>query len=307
MKSNIKSIITLFIAAIVWGFAFSAQAMVDTNILGNFSFNGVRFILGSVSLVPVALIFERKDYAWEKLKKTAIAAAVAGTVLFIASALQQYGISVNHNAGKAGFITGLYTVLVPIVGLVVLKNKTGINTWIAAALAVCGLFLLSVGDGFDAINMGDVVVFIGAFFWAGHILVIDRFVSEVSPIKFALLQFFICGIWNLLFAAFLENITISGICMTAVPILYTGLMSTGVAYTCQILGQKGMNPNLSAIILSTECVFSAVGGAIVLGESMSAKGYLGCVLMFMGILVSQFDLKTIAGWFKGKKDSVENL
>ena len=301
MKNQIKSIIMLFIAAIVWGFAFSAQAMVDTNILGNFSFNGVRFILGSVSLVPVVLLFEREAKDVEKLKKTAFAAVIAGTVLFIASALQQYGISVNHNAGKAGFITGLYTVLVPIVGMVVLKNKTGINTWIAALLAVCGLFLLSAGDGFDEINMGDVVVFIGAFFWAGHILVIDKFVGGVSPIKFAMLQFLVCGIWNLLFAAFTENLTLSGIYLTAVPILYTGLMSTGVAYTCQILGQKGMNPNLSAIILSTECVFSAIGGAIVLGETMSAKGYIGCALMFMGIIVSQFDIKTVLGKTKNQK------
>lgn len=298
MNKQVKSIIILFIAAIVWGFAFSAQVMVDTNVLGNFSFNGVRFILGTVSLVPVVLLFEREKKDIEKLKRTAVCAVIAGTVLFIASALQQYGISINHNAGKAGFITGLYTVLVPIVGWVVLKNKTGVNTWIAAILAVCGLFLLSVGDGFGEINMGDVVVFIGAFFWAGHILVIDKVVDGVSPIKFALLQFFVCGVWNLIFAAFLEDITVSGICATAVPILYTGLMSTGVAYTCQILGQKGMNPNLSAIILSTECVFSAVGGAIVLGESMSAKGYLGCALMFLGIVISQIDLKTVLGKLK---------
>lgn len=293
MKIRLKSVIMLFTAAIVWGFAFSAQVMVDTEVLGNFSFNCVRFILGSASLIPVILLFEREKFDKDKMKRTVFAALVAGTVLFIASALQQYGISINHNAGKAGFITGLYTVLVPIIGFLVLRNKTGLNTWIAAIVAVLGLFLLSAGDGFDEINMGDVVVFIGAFFWAGHILVIDKFVDGVSPIKFAHLQFLVCGLWNLLVAAFCENITWAGISMTAVPILYTGLMSTGVAYTCQILGQKGTNPNLSAIILSTECVFSAVGGAIVLNESLSAKGYVGCVLMFLGIIISQFDLKTV--------------
>lgn len=293
MKISLKSIIMLFTAAIVWGFAFSAQVMVDTDVLGNFSFNGVRFVLGSASLIPIVLIFEREKKDTAKLKRTCIAALIAGTVLFIASALQQYGISINHNAGKAGFITGLYTVLVPIIGFLVLKNKAGVNTWIAAALAVYGLFLLSAGDGFDQINMGDVVVFIGAFFWAGHILVIDKLVDNVSPVKFAMLQFLVCGVWNLIVAMLFENITWAGITYTAIPILYTGIMSTGVAYTCQILGQKGTNPNLSAIILSTECVFSAVGGAIVLNETMDAKGYIGCVLVFLGILVSQIDLGAI--------------
>ena len=124
----------------------------------------------------------------------------------------------------------------------------------------------------------------------------------MSPIKFALLQFLICGMWNLVFALFCENITWSGIEQTAIPILYTGLMSTGVAYTCQILGQKDSDPNLAAIILSTECVFSAVGGAIILGETMSAKGYIGCVLMFIGIIVSQFEIKFFAGIFKRRND-----
>lgn len=299
MKNKVISIVFLFTAAVVWGFAFSAQVMVDTNVLGNFSFNGVRFVLGAVSLIPIVFIFEREEKDIKKLKRTALAALIAGTILFIASALQQYGISINHNAGKAGFITGLYTVLVPILGFLILKNKTGANIWIAVVLAVSGLFLLSAGDGFEEISMGDVVVFVGAFFWAGHILVIDKFVDHVSPIKFAHLQFMVCGIWNLIFAAFTENITIHGITATAIPILYTGIMSTGVAYTCQILGQKGTNPNLSAIILSTECVFSAVGGALVLGETMSQKGYIGCVLMFLGIIVSQIDVTAI---FKRKKE-----
>ena len=123
--------------------------------------------------------------------------------------------------------------------------------------------------------------------------VIDKLVDNVSPVKFAMLQFLVCGVWNLIVAMLFENITWAGITYTAIPILYTGIMSTGVAYTCQILGQKGTNPNLSAIILSTECVFSAVGGAIVLNETMDAKGYIGCVLVFLGILVSQIDLGAI--------------
>lgn len=299
MNKQVKSTITLLMAAIIWGFAFSAQAMVDTEVLGNFSFNGIRFLLGAASLIPVIMLFEREEKNAAKMKRTIFTAMLAGTILFCASAFQQFGISINHNAGKAGFITGLYTVLVPFLGMIIFKRKTGLNTWIAALLAVSGLFLLSAGDGFDNINFGDVVVLIGSFFWAAHILVIDKFVGEVSPLKFSSIQFAVCGLWNLIFAAFAETITWSGVTATMLPILYTGLMSTGVAYTCQVLGQKDADPNFAAIILSTECVFSAVGGAIILHEVMTTKGYFGCVLMFAGIVLSQLKGK------EGVEDAAE--
>ena len=288
MKKNVKSILLLFMTSVIWGFAFTAQCMVDTDVLGNFSFNGIRFVLGAVSLIPIILLFEKED---KNMKKTFFSALICGTILFIASALQQYGISITHNAGKCGFITGLYIVLVPFMGSIFLKNKTTIYTWIAAVFAVCGLFLLSVGDGFENLNIGDVVIFIGAFFWAAHILVIDKCANGISPIRFSCIQFFVCGIWNLIFAFFTETITLSGVQATLIPILYTGIMSTGVAYTCQTLGQKDCDPNFSALILSSECVFSAIGGAIILGEVMTFKGYLGCVLMFVGIILSQIKKK----------------
>ena len=291
MNNKAKSVCLLVLTSVIWGFAFTAQCMVDTDVLGNFSFNGIRFILGAVSLIPIILLFEKEKKDIKKLKHTVLSAAVCGSILFAASALQQHGISINHNAGKCGFITGLYIVLVPFMGSIFFKNKTNIFTWIAAVFAVSGLFLLSVGDGFDKVNFGDVVIFIGAFFWAAHILVIDKLVGGVSPIKFSCIQFFVCGLWNLVFAAFSETITWSGVQATMIPILYTGIMSTGVAYTCQILGQRGCDPNFSAIILSTECVFSAIGGAIILHEVMTAKGYAGCVLIFIGILLSQMKKK----------------
>ncbi len=291
MTKQLKSTFIMLTAAIIWGFAFVAQVAVDNNVIGNFTFNGVRFLIGSLSLIPVILIFELEKADREKWKKTVIAAAMAGTALFIASALQQQGISMNHNAGKSGFITSLYTVLVPIFGWVIWRNKTGFKAWLAAFLAVIGLFLLSAGEGFDSVEAGDIVVLIGSFFWTIHILVVDKKVQGINPITFSSMQFAVCGLLNMLFALMTETITWTGISLTAFPILYTGLMSTGVAYTCQVVGQKDADPNYAAIILSTECVFSAIGGAIFLNESFTLRGYIGCVLIFVGIVISQLKKK----------------
>ncbi len=292
MNKQIKSTFIMLTAAIIWGFAFAFQVEVDTNVLGNFSFNGTRFLLGSLSLVPVILLFDRKKPSSLEWKRTALASLAAGTVLFIASALQQFGISINHSAGKSGFITGLYTVLVPIFGWVIWKKRPGINMALAALLAVVGLYLLGVPDGFGSVEAGDIIVLIGAFFWTAHILIVDKMVADISSLKFSCLQFFVCGIWNILFSLCFETITWSGITATAIPILYTGIMSTGVAYTCQIIGQRDSDPNYAAIILSTECVFSAVGGALFLNEVMQVQGYIGCVLIFAGILISQLKSKS---------------
>ncbi len=291
MSKQLKSTFIMLTAAIIWGFAFVAQVAVDNKVIGNFTFNGIRFLIGSLSLIPVILLFEREKPDKEKLKKTLTASLFAGTALFVASALQQQGISMNHNAGKSGFITCLYTVLVPIFGWIIWRNKTGFKTWLAALLAVAGLFLLSAGEGFDTVEAGDVVVLIGAFFWTIHILVVDKNVSGINPITFSSMQFAVCGLLNILFALFTENITWSGIVLTAFPILYTGLMSTGVAYTCQVVGQKDADPNYAAIILSTECVFSAVGGALFLNETFTMRGYIGCILIFAGIIISQLKKK----------------
>ncbi len=292
MNKQLKSTLILFTTAIIWGFAFVAQCYVDTNVLGNFSFNGIRFLLGAVSLIPVILIFERESMTSASAKKLLHASLLAGTALFIASALQQYGISLTHNAGKSGFITGLYTVLVPIFGLVIYRKKTRLNTWLAAICAVLGLYLLGAPNGIGSVELGDFVVFIGAFFWAAHILIVDKTSVDVSPIKFSSLQFAVCGLWNMIFALIFEDITWAGISATMFPILFTGIMSTGVAYTCQIIGQRNCDPNYAAIILSSECVFSAIGGALILNEVMTPRGYIGCVLIFAGILLSQFKKKT---------------
>ena len=277
----------------IWGVAFVMQCMVDTTTAGTLTFNAGRFLLGAVALLPIILIFEKEPHNAEKMKKTLIYGVATGVILFVASGLQMYGISINKSSGKSGFLTGLYIVIVPFLNSVFYKKRVAGNEWLAAFVAIVGLFLLSVSDGLGNMNMGDVLMCIGAFFWAVHILMIDRFVTEISPVKYSLVQYVTCAALNAVFAVFFEKITVSGIYMNIVPILYTGIMSIGIGYTCQIIGQRGVNPNLASIILATEGVFAAIAGAVMLGEKMTARGYLGCALMFLGTVLSQIDIKKL--------------
>ena len=289
---QLKSTAILLLTAIIWGFAFVAQR-VGIEYVGNFTFIATRYILGAISLIPIILIFEREEKNPEKLKRTIGFGMIAGLILFTASALQQFGIEITQSAGKAGFITGLYTVLVPIFGIF-LKKRTNICTWIGAAFAVIGLYLLSVTKG-ESIGIGDIVLLIGAVFWTLHIIFIDSKVSVISPIKFSMTQFATSAVLGFIFALLFEQNAFTGIGDALVPILYAGIMSSGVAYTCQIIGQKDANPTYAAIILSTESVFSAVGGALLLNEVMSIRGYIGCALMFTGIVISQLKINKNVG------------
>lgn len=296
MIEKIKSTSLLFLTAIIWGFAFVAQR-VGAEFVGAFTFNGIRFLLGSLSLIPVILIFEREKINKHKLIKTLWSGLIAGVVLFIASTLQQLGVEWTGSAGKAGFLTGLYIVLVPMIRFVFGK-KTSIFTFFGAIFALVGLFFLCMTGDKITFGKGDVVLIIGAVFWAIHILVIDKFVNDTSPLKFSMTQFFVCGILSITSALLTESIELSAIKSAGIPILYGGLMSVGVAYTCQILGQKKADPTFASIVFSTESVFSAIGGAIILHEIMTGRGYLGCVLIFIGIILSQLDMNFIKRVFK---------
>lgn len=299
MKTKFKSTVLLFLTAIIWGFAFVAQR-VGAEFVGAFTFNGVRFMLGACSLIPVILLFEREKIDLKVIKNNVLPGLLAGVVLFIASTLQQYGVEITQSAGKAGFLTGLYTVLVPLIRFVMGK-KTSILTFIGAIFAVTGLFFLCMTGDEISFGLGDFVLIIGAFFWAGHILVVDKFVHTTSPLKFSLVQFLICGFLSLFFALILEDIQFSAIKSAGIPILYGGVMSVGVAYTCQILGQKNSDPTFASIVFSTESVFSAIGGALLLNEIMSGRGYFGCVLIFIGIVLSQLNTDFFAKIFKKQK------
>ena len=220
------------------------------------------------------------------------ASVVAGSVLFFASTFQQIGIEMTGSAGVSGFITGLYTVLIPVTCFFLFKQKTGLNMWAGAFLSVLGLFLLCYkpGNGFS-FGLGELMLLIGALFWTTHVIVIDRFCKDVRPLHFSWGQFVVCAILGLIAMFVFETPTVEGIWSAKWAILYCGVLSVGVAYTLQIIAQRKVNPTFAAIVLSTESVFSAVGGAIFGTDSISALGYLGCALMFGGIVLSQISFK----------------
>lgn len=288
MKTKeVKSVFILLLTAAIWGFAFVAQR-VGMQHVGAFTFNGVRFALGSLSLLPVIYFFNRKSKEQPKeeadLKTTVKSGIIAGSVLFIAASLQQIGL-IYTTAGKAGFITSLYIVLVPIIGIL-FKQKTHTKTWIGALTAVIGLYFLSINESFT-IEFGDFLEIVGAVFWACHILLIDKFVKNVDAIKLSSIQFATCSVFSLITAFITEDVNAAGITGALVPILYGGIMSAGVAYTLQAVGQKYAKPSHAAIALSMESVFAAIGGILLLAETMSPRGYLGCALMLLGMLIAQ--------------------
>ncbi len=289
---QIKSLALLLMTAMIWGFAFVTQKM-GADHVGTFTFIGARFIIGAMSLIPVILIFEKKEEDIKihnkKTTDTFKIGIVAGVILFIASSLQQVGIEITGSAGKASFLTGLYAVLVPIFGIF-LGKRTSFNVWIGAFLAVAGMFLICVNDKF-VIGRGDDVLLVCAVFYTFHILVIDKFVNKLYAIRFAGTQFAVCGVLGIVCALIFETIYIDEILNALIPILYCGVMSSGVAYTCQIIGQKNADPTYASIILSTESMFGAIGGAIILHEVMTGRGYVGCALIFAGVIISQLVFK----------------
>ncbi|WP_422487234.1 DMT family transporter [Gudongella sp. DL1XJH-153] len=293
MTKELRSSLLLLLTAAIWGLAFVAQR-IGMDYIGAFTFNAIRFALGSLSLIPVIYFVEgsnrRKGIVEEQgekdKKKIFKYGLIAGSVLFTAAALQQVGL-IYTTAGKAGFITSLYIVLVPILGLFI-KQKSNGFIWVGAIVAAIGLYFLSINEDFT-IQFGDLLQLIGAFFWATHILVIGHFASKVNTLKLSSAQFATCSVLSLMVALVFEDIQIANIISAAVPILYGGLMSVGVAYTLQVVAQRHAKPSHAAIALSTEAVFAALGGAVLLGEIMSFRGYFGAFLMLVGMLISQGD------------------
>jgi len=287
--TTLKSDILLLTTAVIWGFAFVAQR-VGMDFVGPFTFNGVRFALGALSLTPLLLMRRKhRDIVRNALPRSTVKTAIgggviAGTALFLGASLQQVGL-VYTTAGKAGFITGLYVVIVPILGLF-WKQRPDTGTWIGACLAAVGLYLLSVTEAFT-IDSGDVLELIGAFFWAGHVLILGWLSPRIDVLFIAFFQYITCSILSLIIAGFTEAITLTGLTQAAVPILYGGICSVGVAYTLQVVAQKDAHPAHAAILLSLESVFAAIGGWMLLGETLSFRGLCGCALMLTGMLLSQ--------------------
>lgn len=284
-KQELTSNLLLLLTAAIWGFAFVAQR-VGMKFVGAFTFNGVRFALGSLSLVPLILYFNREK-AKDKTKSEANVlkcGVILGSVLFIGASLQQIGL-VDTSAGKAAFITGLYIVFVPILGIF-LKQHIKINIWIGVIMASIGLYFLSVTEDFT-IARGDLFEFAGAIIWAVHILLIDNFTKKVDALKLSSIQFATCSVLSLIVAVIFEDITLNGLVQAAIPILYGGICSVGIAYTLQVVAQKHAKPSHAAIIMSMEAVFASLGGLIILNENLGIRGYFGCALMLFGMLLSQ--------------------
>ena len=292
----LKNSLILLLTATIWGVAFVAQS-VGMDYVGGFTFNAVRSIIGSIVLLPVILFLDRQktpavrtEEEKKSGQKTLLMGGIAcGICLCLASNFQQFGIKYT-TVGKAGFITACYIVIFPILGLF-LKKKCSPYIWGAVVMALIGLYLLCITDGFS-IGKGDILVMICAVLFSLHILVIDYFSPKVDGVKMSCIQFLVCGILSGIPALIFENPQISSILAAWQPILYAGVMSCGVAYTLQIVGQKNMNPTVASLILSLESCISVLAGWIILGQSMSRKEILGCVIMFAAIILAQLPEKT---------------
>ncbi len=284
-KTYLRANGLLMLTAIIWGFAFVAQRASMAHI-GPFTFNAIRFGLGAISLIPVVTVIERqrKPTSQFSLSTALRSSSLAGLILFLGASFQQIGV-VYTTAGKAGFITGLYVILVPLIGLI-WKQHTATGTWGGAVFAVIGLYLLSMTDNLR-LSLGDLLVLIGAFFWAAHVHIIDRLSRKIEPVTLACLQFIVCSLLSFIVALFTEEILWSGISGALGAILYGGFMSVGIAYTLQVVAQRNAHPGHAAIIMSLEAVFALIGGLLLLQESLSLRGGIGCGMMLSGMIISQ--------------------
>lgn len=281
---NRGAIIMLWITAAIWGFAFVAQRA-GMEFIGPFTFNGIRFLLGSASLVPLIFWMKFKQKSPSAKQKNILKGGLlAGVVLFFGASLQQAGM-VYTTAGKAGFITGFYVILVPIIGFFIGQHITRI-LWMGAFIALAGLYLLTI-DGSFILQYGDLLILLAAFFWAIHMQLINKLVDTHAALPLAAFQFAVCGILSLSTAFIFETITIATIFQAAWPLLYGGLMSVGIAYTLQVVAQQHVHPVYATIILSFESVFAVIGGWLLLNEILSLRNLAGCLLMLAGMIMVQ--------------------
>ena len=280
--------VLMLLAAAIWGFAFVAQR-VGMETMGPHLFNGVRFIMGGLVLLPVVYWLskrrpERNEQKTTSTQQLLLAGLLAGSFLFAGATLQQVGLQYT-TAGKAGFITGLYIFFVPAIGLC-FGMRTSLGTWLGAILAIWGLYLLSVRDDFT-LSRGDTFQLLCAIAFAGHVLVIGYLAGRYDTIKLSAIQFLVAGVLAFIVAILTETITWQMLVDTALPLAYAGLMSTGVAYTLQVVAQQHAHSSHAAIILSSEGVFAVLGGWLFLSEQLPIQGLLGCGLMLAGMLLSQ--------------------
>lgn len=296
---RLRNSLLLLLTATIWGVAFVAQS-VGMNYVGPFTFNMIRSIIGGIVLIPCIFLLdkvlpkEKKEQTEKERKKesrTLLTGGICcGILLALASNFQQIGIKYT-TVGRAGFITACYIIIVPLIGMIFLNKKCGSTIWLAVVLALIGLYLLCITEEFS-IGQGDFLVLICSFLFSVHILVIDYFSPLVDGVKMSCIQFFVCGIVSGIPALFTETIIWRNILQAWMPILYSGVMSCGVAYTLQIIGQKNMNPTVASLILSLESCIAVLAGWMILGERLTSREAIGCVLMFAAIVFAQLPEKT---------------
>lgn len=296
MNGKLKYNLMLILAALIWGSAFVAQS-VGMDYIGPYTFNSVRSLLGSIILLPVIRFMDKGKSAEERKKedrkkedrKVLVKGGIfCGIILTFSTLLQQIGL-VYTSAGKAGFITALYILIVPILGLFIGK-KVGTKTWIGVALAVVGMYLLCITSGFS-IAFGDLMVLLCAFVFSLHILAVDYFSPKVDGVKLSCIQFFVCGILSGIPMMIFEQPQMGQIMDAWLPIAYAGILSSGVAYTLQIISQKHLNPTVASLLMSLESVFAVLTGWLILHEKLTLREFLGCVLVFVAIILAQLPEK----------------
>lgn len=290
MLKKLRGSLMLLTAAFIWGTAFVAQSK-GMDYVAPFTYNAVRTLIGGVVLIPMVFLFgqkSRRKASENNNKISFIGGIICGLVLFAASSFQQLGISLT-SAGKAGFITALYVVIVPVISII-FGQKSNLKMWICAFTAIIGFYLLCIKEGFR-LSKGDLYVLICAVFYSVHIIVIDHFNSKgAEPVKMSCVQFFTAGSIMMICMFIFEFPALSAVWAAKYTILYAGVMSCGVAYTLQIIGQKYTESTAAALIMSLESVFAALAGWIILSEHMSMKEFAGCILVFAAVVFSQLDI-----------------
>ncbi len=303
---QIKHSLLLLFASIIWGTAFVAQSA-GGDVTGPYTFNCIRSFIGAAALLPVIIWRDRtgtskRPVSKEDKKNLLLGGVLCGAVLCFATNMQQLGLYYGTTAGKGGFLTACYILLVPILGLF-LKKKCSFNIWIGVAFALVGLYLLCMNESF-ALQYSDILMMLCAFAFAVHILLVEYFSPKVGSVRLCALQFFVTGVISILPMVFVEMKPFAGgfagwsasLTTSAawIPLLYAGVLSSGVAYTLQIIGQRGLNPTVASLMMSPESAFSALGGWIILHEVLSARELSGCLFIFIAILLAQLP----AEWFR---------
>jgi drug/metabolite transporter (DMT)-like permease len=285
VSKELRADLLMILTAAIWGTAFVAQRA-GMNYIGPFTYNAVRFALGALSLIPFLFINTGEETSNHTVKtgRLVVSGLLAGALLFFGSSFQQVGL-VTTTAGNAGFITGLYVILVPMLALFV-GHRPGFGVWLGAVIAVAGLYFINETEGLH-LSPGDSLVMVSALFFALHVLIIGWLSPQTSAVPLSIAQFAFCSLFSFIAAGFTEEIRFSGILEATIPILYGGVGSVGIAYTLQVVGQKNAPPGHAAIILSLESVFALLGGWLILSEAVPGTKLLGCFLMLAGMLSAQ--------------------